>query len=296
MKVDHQINLTEKLINNKMKKEIKVLSPEELAVLDESYPMSEESNKLTLPRLGMLSKDIIEETGKGKAKVMKVIESAGTFYTESDEGEVNEKTGKKQWTKKFLGEDIDGIISYERKQLRKYDSSLKKFISSPLYDSNDQVLPLYLDKQIIKKGTASELQALYPALTQKGKPTSDLKEETILFVIYEGQLYQMSLSQSSKWAFKDYKKGINPSKVVTKLSSTEETFGTNTYRKISFVDERYITQEELDLVNESQGTLKEKVESDAQYFLSQANGKDFDSEVKEITDGAEEEVTVPKAF
>jgi hypothetical protein len=267
-----------------MKKELKTLSAEELAILDESYPVSEDSAKLSLPRFGMLSKDITQEEGKGKNKTIKVLESAGTFYTEKDLGEVNEKTGKKVWTKDFLGEEVEVIIAYERKQLRKYDSSLKKFISSPLYDSSDQVVPLYLDKQVIKRGTPAELQSLYPALTQKGKPTSDLKEETVLFVVYEGELYQMSLSQSSKWSFKDYKKNINPSKVITKMSSVEETFGTNSYRKISFVKDRYLTQEEFDMVNESQGILNDKVSSDAQYFLQQssnpalASGKDAELE------------------
>lgn len=266
-----------------MKKEIKVLSAEDLAVLDSSYPVSEESNRLTFPRLGMLSKDLTEETGKGKAKTIKVIESAGTFYTEKDNGEVDEETGKKVWTKEFIGEEIEVIIAYERKQLRKFDASLKKFISTPLYDNAEQVLPLYLDKQVIKRGTPEQLQSLYPALTAKGKKTSDLKEECILFVIYEGEMYQMTISQSSKWAFKDYKKGVNPSKVLTLVGSVEETFGTNAYRKMTFKNERFITQEELDSVLENQGILKDKAESDAQYLLANANapvasGKDAELE------------------
>ena len=246
---------------------IKVLSAEELAVLDNSYPVSEESNKLSLPRLGMLSKDIVEEKGTGKNKTIKVIESAGTFYTEKDNGAIDPVTKKKVWTKEFIGEEISVIIAFERKQLRKFDASLNKFISSSVYDSSEQIIPLYLDKQIIKRGTPAQLQSLYPALTQKGKPTSDLKEETILFVLYNGELYQSTLSQSRKWSFTDYKKDINPSKVVTTLSSVEDQFGTNTYRKMTFTQDRFITQEEFDLVNESQNTLKQKVMSDAEYFL-----------------------------
>lgn len=251
---------------------IKTLSAEELEVLNSSYPVSEESNKLTLPRFGLLSKDIVEETGKGKAKTIKVLESAGTFYTEKDQGETNDE-GKKVWTKEFIGEDAEVIIAFERKQLRKFDASLKKFISSSVYDNKDQIIPLYLDKQIIKKGTPEQLQSLYPALTAKGKKSSDLKEETLLFVIYKGELYQCTLSQSSKWSFKDYKKGLNPSTVLTKLSSVEETFGTNTYRKMTFTNVRNITADELALVQEFQGTLKEKVEADAQYFLQNSDVK-----------------------
>lgn len=254
-----------------MSKKIVPLSVDELAVLDSSYPVAEESNRLTFPRLGMLSKDLTEETGKGKAKTIKVIESAGTFYTEKDNGETDPETGKKIWTKEFIGDKIEVVIAYERKQLRKFDASLKKFISTPLYDTADQVLPLYLDKQVIKRGTPEQLQSLYPALTAKGKKTSDLKEECILFVLYEGEMYQMTLSQSSKWAFKDYKKNVNPSKVLTLIGSVEETFGTNAYQKMTFKNQRFITQEEFDSVVEGQTILKDKAQSDAQYLLANAN-------------------------
>jgi len=47
----------------------KELSKDQLAVLGQNYPTTEDNNnKLTLPRFGMLSKDLIEETGKGKEK------------------------------------------------------------------------------------------------------------------------------------------------------------------------------------------------------------------------------------
>lgn len=251
----------------------KELTSEELAVLDTSYPVQEEDNRLKFPRFGMLSKDLTEESGKGKNKTIKVIESAGTFYTEKDLGEVDEETDKKVWTKEFIGEKVEVIIAYERKQLRKFDASLNKFISTPIYDNKEQVIPLYLDKQVIKRGTPDILQACYPALTAKGKPTSDLKEETILFVIYKDELYQCTLSQSSKWEFKSYKKGLNPSTVLTCLTTSEETFGTNTYRKMKFTNVRNITQAELDMVQEFQTTLKDKVDSDAQYFLQNADVK-----------------------
>lgn len=252
-----------------MKKEL--ISQEQIEKLNEAYPVSEEGNRLTLPRFGMLSKDIIEESGTGKTKKIKIIQAAGTFFTESDKGEVNEE-GKKIWTKEFIdGETVDVIITFHRKQLRKFDSSLEKFISSPIYDSADQVIPLYLDKQIIHKGTQKELQTMYPALTQKGKPTSDLKENTILYILYKNELYQCDLSQSSKWEFMSYKRTVNPSTVFTTLGSVEETFGKNTYRKMTFKNKGLITQTEFDLVTENQGMLKEQIASDAKFLLESAN-------------------------
>ncbi|HMI79342.1 MAG TPA: hypothetical protein VK484_11145 [Ferruginibacter sp.] len=257
------------------------LTEEQKAILDQSYPVSEESNRLQLPRLGLLSKDIVEESGTGKNKKIKVLQAAGYFYTESDKGETNEE-GKKVWTKEFIeDETIDVTIVYHRYQLRKYDSSLEKFISSPIYDNAEQVIPLYLDKQVIKRGTEADLQKLYPALTQKGKPTSDLKKEVILYVLFNGELHQLNLSQSSKWEFMSYKKQVNPSTVITTLSSTEETFGTNTYRKMMFNVKRPIGQEEFELVFENQSLVKTTVENDSKFLLASGTSeseqdKEFD--------------------
>lgn len=264
----------------------KELSEEQLAILNESYPVADESNRLMLPRFGMLSKDITEESGTGKNKKITIVQAAGTFFTERDLGEVNDE-GKKVWTREYLEDDeeVDLIIAYHRRQLRKYDSSLEKYISSPIFDNAEQIIPLYLDKQIIKRGNQKQLQSLYPALTQKGKPTSDLKEECILYVIYNGELFQCNISQSSKWEFKSYAKKVNPSTVITTVGSVEDSFGTNTYRKMTFDIKRKITSEEFDVVVESQTEVKHEVEENAQFFLGQGEQAKVDEEFEQIGSG-----------
>jgi hypothetical protein len=277
------------------------ITEEQISELNAAYPISEESNRLQLPRFGCLSKDIVEETGTGKNKKITIIQPSGTFFTESDEGEVNED-GKKVWTKTYLeGETQDVQICYPRRQLRKFDSSLKKFISSPIFDNGEQVIPLYLDKQVIQRGTQAQLQKLYPALTQKGKPTSDLREETILYVIYNDELHQMNLSQSSKWEFKSYAKSINPSIVVTTLGSVEETFGKNTYRKVTFKSAGLINNDQFKMVKENQAILKATVEADQKFYLAAGTpDKDFDKEATEIeasaTKATEIEASATKAL
>lgn len=259
---------------SKKEQELAPLSEEQLALLNQSFPVSEESNRLSLPKFGMLSKDITEETGTGKNKQIKVIQAAGTFYTEKDLGETNAE-GKKVWTKTFIdGETVDLQIVYYRHQLRMYDSSLEKFISTPVYDTPDQVLPLYLDKQVIKRGTEKELQALYPKLTLKGKPSSKLDKKTILYCIYEGELYQFELSVSSGWEFSTYKKKVNPSTVITTLSSTEEQAGSNVYRKINFNIARPISSEEFDPVKEAVEAIRTQVESDSRFLLAGPTAQD----------------------
>lgn len=255
------------------KTKIVTLSEEQLATLNASYPVSDDNSRPSYPRFGMLSKDITEESGTGKNKKITVVQAAGTFFTEKDEGEINEE-GNKVWSKTYLGESEDVIIAFHRKQLRLYDNSLEKFISSPIYDSADQVIPLYLDKRQIAKGTPAQLQAMYPAMSEKGKKISKLKEHTILYVIYKGEMYQCNLTISSGWSFGDYKKKINPSTVITTLSSVEETNGSNTYHKMTFKNNRLINgDDEFMAVQEAQSTLKESVESDKTYFLSQANAQ-----------------------
>jgi len=243
------------------------IDEKELANLNEAFPVVEANNRLVLPRFGMLSKDIVEETGTGKKKTIKVIEASGTFFTEVGNGEDVEKT--------FLeGEEKDVIIVFHRKQLKYFDKGLEQFISSPVFDTDDQIIPLYLDKRVVAKGTKDELQARYPALTQKGKKTSDLKEHKVLYVLVDGEFYQMNVSISSGWAFSKYasgfKDGTSPATVVTTLSSSEETFGTNTFRKIVFTNKRPINAEELAQVKESQSLIKDVAEATQAYYLEQS--------------------------
>ena len=258
------------------------LSADQLAILNQGFPASDEQQRLQLPRLGMLSKDIIEESGTGKNKKYNVIQAAGTFYTERESDEIGEN-GRRVWKKDFIeSETIDVTIVYHRRQLRKFDSSLEKFISSPIFDNADQVIPLYLDKQVIKRGTQAELQACYPALTQKGKPTSDLKEEAILYVVYEGELYQMNLSQSSKFEFRNYKRTVNPAAVITTLGSKEDSFGSNVYRKVTFSYKAGVSPSDFDLIVEKQSVVRDTAKSDAQFYLG--SGDEGDDDLKKLAE------------
>lgn len=259
-----------------MAKEKEIVSQEDLAELNDSFPtVGSGAKRDVYPRIGMLSKDIVEESGSGKNKKIKILEAAGTFFINKDSGK--QETGEdgkvvKVWEKEFFADQnsIDVIIAFHRRQLRIFDQSLNKFISSPVYDSPEQIIPLFLDGRQIAIGNQEQLQAKYPAITEKGKKTSKLKEEKILFVIYEGETYQMTLTTSSKWAFQDYARKVGPATVVTTIGSIEETFGTNTYSKMTFTNKRLINKEELDLVKEAQGKLKDAVESDRVYLENRA--------------------------
>jgi hypothetical protein len=249
-----------------------IITAEQLAILNESYSVETQNTRQSFPRFGMLAKDIVEETGTGKNKKIKLVQAAGSFYTEKETDEVetdDDGKAKKSWKKDFFDtETVQATIIYRRKQLRFYDAGLEKFISSPIYDNSDQVVPLYLDKRQIAKGTPVELQALYPTKTAKGKDSSKLKETYILYILIDGVTYQWNLTESSKWAFLDYARTVNPSTVVTEIGSVEETFGTNTFRKATFTSKGLIDTEVFDTVVEGQNTIKQLVESDKRFYLS----------------------------
>lgn len=268
------------------------LTEEQLAVLNESFPVStDESSGLKLPRLGMISKNVTEETGTGRNKKIVILQPAGSFFTESDEGEVD-AAGKKVWTRHYIEEPtIEGTIVFYRRQLRLFDASLKKYISTPIFDNENQVIPMYLDRKVIKRGTQEQLQSLYPALTLKGIKTSDLKEEAILYVLYDGKLHQMNISQSSKWLFKAYKKSLNPSTVVTEFGSLEDEFGGNVFSKTTFASKGMIAPSSFDTVVEAQNTLKDQVESDEKFYLAGSGQTAADKKFDEM--GTKEAIAAP---
>ncbi len=272
----------------------KGIDPQELALLNESFPTVEGNDRVRYPRMQMLSKDITEETGTGKNKKIKVIEAAGTFYVDMKD----EDTG--DFEKKFLeGEEQEFIIVFHRKQCKYFDKSLEKFISTPIFDNDEQVIPLYLDKRVIARGTKAELQAKYPALTQKGKPTTDLKEYKILYVLHDAVMYELHMSVTSGWAFSKYasgfKDGTSPATVVTLIGSIEETNGSNTYRKMTFKMLRDITSEEFNLVKENQQAVKESAASHAEYLLAESTKEvDEDAEMDEIVAAGAKQLDAPK--
>jgi hypothetical protein len=267
-----------------------VANDEQMEILRNSFPVEDRATRISLPRLMMLSKDVTEETKdpKTKKKTINVIQAAGTFYIEKPgDEEVEGKDGKKYkpWVKDYFEgeESIEVVIVYKRKQLRFFDEGQGKWISSPIYDSADQIIPLFVDRKEIARGTPKELQAQYPSTTAKGRPSSKLKDETILYVLYEGELYQMNLSQSSKWVFSDYTKNTNPSTVVTRIGSLQQENGSNIYQVMSFEEVRSLNADEAALAIEKVSEIKEAVDSERAFYESkQAEDSEADKTSKDF--------------
>lgn len=249
-----------------------VASDEALADISNEFPRDPGFAAAMLPRLGMYSQDKTEKVGK----TIKLVQEAGIFYTENAT-DATDEDGKKIWEKNELGTDIEGIILFQRKQLSFYDGVT--FTSSPIYDKDDEVIPLWKDRAEIDRGTPAELQAReeYAGINARtGKPQSKLEENRILYVLFKGEddeykMYQMTVRGSSKWSFLTYVKKVSPNTVVTRMSSTPEKNGAIEWNKMSFEQVRKVTEEELAEVRHHTTEIKDGIAMVRAHFANMAN-------------------------
>jgi hypothetical protein len=221
-----------------------VADQETLALLQESYPVEQTTNRIQLPRLGMYSQDKTEESKNPKTgkKEIKILAEAGTFYTENQTDEEDEN-GKRIWAKTDIGTSIEGVILYQRKQLSYYDEATEEYTSSPVYDTDEEIVPLWCNKKEIARGTPKELKAMYEYVAD-GKTKSKLKDNRILYVEYNGEVYQMNLHGSSMYSFLTYSRSLLAPSVVTAMSSEAKEKGTIAWNQMSFSPVRKLTQQE----------------------------------------------------
>lgn len=253
------------------------VNEETLAVLRESYPVEQGTNRIMLPRLGMVSQDQVE----GKGKTMKVVTEAGTFFIEKPTEEENEN-GKKIWERKELGSAIEGVILFQRKQLRMYEQKTEEFTSSPVYDSDDEVLPLFCNKAEVARGTPEELKAKYQYTDKDGKTKSKLEDNRILYVQHEGEIFQMNLRGSSMYSFLTYARKVMPPSVITIFTSVPQEKGTISWNKMMFEARRKITQAEAEEIVARVQEIKNAVRMERAQFVnasveSDKLKKDFDN-------------------
>jgi len=242
-----------------------------LAALQESYPVEQGGNRIILPRLGMVSQDQVE----GKGKKMKVVTEAGTFYTDKPTGEEDPDTGKKIYKKTELGSEIEGVILYQRKQLKMYDSKTEMYTSSPVYDNDDEIVPIFCNKEEVKRGTPKELQANYEYTDENtGKVRSKLEVNRILYVEFNGEIYQMQLRGSSMFSFLNYTRKVLVPSVLTTFSSESKEKGKIVWNQMSFTPKRKLGQKEVEEVLQKIGEIKRAVDLErAQYSKDTIEGE-----------------------
>lgn len=219
-----------------------------------------------LPRLSFTSQDVME--GKGKNK--KVVIAAGTFFTEHQTEETDEN-GKKVWEKTEIGDTLDAIIIYKRKQLRMYDEATEEYSSTPIFDTNEDIVPLFCKKKEVARGTVAQLKAMYAKKETNQKTgeeyvTSALKDNAILYVLIDGELYQLNTHGTSMRSFIDYSKSVLVASVMTTFNSEENKNGSTEWNKMIFKAKRQITAEELEMVVSNIKAIKDAVDGEKAYF------------------------------
>ena len=241
------------------------LTDDQRALLGQLTPQEQGYTRISLPRLGMYSQDKFE--GKGKSAVL--VKEAGMFYTEVPP---TEKDG--EWTKQELGTQMEGIVLYHRKQLSYYDNATEKYTSSPIYDMPEDVIPLFLDGKEVQRGTPAELKAKY-AYTDPddGKVKSKLEDMRVLYILKDGQVYQMSLRGSSMWSFSKYAKSCLVSSVLTKFNSEAKENGSIAWNQMTFDALREITPEEASVVIDNLQKITTSIAEEKAYFASLAQNK-----------------------
>jgi hypothetical protein len=127
-----------------------------------------------------------------------------------------------------------------------------------VYDSPDEVIPLWCDKKEVARGTPAELKAKYMFTNKKGKEVSALEDNRILYVLYKDEAYQMNLRGSSMYSLMSYERTVSAPTVVTEFSSEAMEKGEIAWNKMTFKVVRKLTTEEAEKIAELQ---KEAIEA-----------------------------------
>lgn len=258
---------------SKKETELAVVDEKALAELRDSFPIDQGFNRVWLPRLGLVSQDKFE----GKGKAAKLVKEAGQFFKEVQTDELDENK-KKIWTHEDLGLAIEGVILYQRKQLRLFDETEEVYTSSPIYDNEEDVVPLFKEKVQVAKGTPAELKALYQYKDKDNKVKSKLEDNRILYVLLDEVVYQLNLRGSSMYSWLAYSRKVSPPTVITTFGSEAKEKGSIEWNMMTFNPKRNLNAEEvIDVLNRVK-EIKEGIEAEKSFYNKDSKKEDEDFE------------------
>lgn len=238
-------------------------SEQALAELKSQFPAEQGFIRNLLPRLSMNSQDKFE----GKGKAAKLVKEAGIFVIERQTEEEDEDTGRKIWSKDEIGDKVEGTIIYQRKQLRMYDEKTEQYTSSPVYDSEDQVIPLFCNKVEVARGTPAELKALYE-YEEEGKKKSSLEDNRVLYFLKDEEVFQLSLRGSSMYSWMSYARSTLPPSVLTELFSEPMEKGQIKWSKMTFKTVRPLNADEAQGISLRIAEIKDGIDRERAFYAS----------------------------
>jgi hypothetical protein len=277
-------------MSDKTKNVATTASAETLAALNQQFPQESSYSRKIFPRLNFKSQDVME--GKGKNK--KVVTEAGTFIIERQTDEIDPDTGKNIWEKNEVGLEIPECqIIYQRKQLRHFDEATEEYTSSPIYDTEEDVVPLFCGKKKIAEGLPKDLKAMYQYTTDDGKIRSKLEENRILYVLIDEEMHQLNLRGSSMYSFLTFARKNQTNSLIINLSSTAEEKGSIEWNQMTFTPVRVVTEEEaqevISLVQDIQDSIKEEKEFYAAQQMGDASAVITTSEAPALAAGKKDD-------
>lgn len=248
-----------------MSNEITTIDQDLLAKLRENTPVEEGYTRVRLPKLGCYSQDQTIETKdeKGKKKI-EVVAEAGIFYTEEKVGE--------EYVKTEIGTNILMRVVYTRKKLSHYDANTKIFISSSLYDSDNDEVTLFKAGKVYLRGIASELRNLpeFQEIDKEGKPKSKLEVNRVLYVLYDGKPHEMTLRGSSMYSFSTFSKSVSlVTAIEVAVTSEAKEKGSIHWNQLVFTRTRDLNNEEIMETIAMQEEIKEAIQAEKEFFSKQ---------------------------
>ena len=237
--------------------EVLAASQEALDALSAMYPQADSYHRNAQSKIVFKSKDIFGDKLNAKGEVIldedeepeqALITKAGTFFADRPDLE----DAKADWVKEKLGMKIEGHIIYARRRLQMYDGDTEEMTTSPIFDENTEVLPLFKSGEFVASGTPAELKAMYPTTREytdkngekKERKGSLLQEAKILYVVVDGELLELTLRGSSMYSYQDYAKTTLVERTVTGFSSEKREKGSNKWNCMMFESARDLTADE----------------------------------------------------
>lgn len=243
-------------------------SAEALAALAAMFPQADTINRTQFPKLVFKSQTLLDDDEET------VLVKAGTFFIERPTEEVGED-GKKKWEKVELGKELSGHIILHRRRLQYWDAKAEEFTSSPMFDSATDIVPLFCAGEYVTEGTPAELKKLYPEMKEfenkktgemEMKEVSKLKDATVLYVIVEGELLELTITGTSRFAWLDYLKKTNVPTVITDFNSTPQKQGTTKWNQMTFTAGRTPTAEEAQSALATLADLQAGIQAEKDFY------------------------------
>lgn len=262
---------------------IATASAEALQALDALVPQGDTYNRVQFPKLVFKSQnkfgDKLDKDGNpvldadGEVEQVQAVK-AGSFYIEKPTGETDEN-GKELWSSELIGKEVKAHIVYHRKRLQMWDADEEVFYSTPIYDDNSELVPLFKQGEFVTEGKPAELQALYPKLQEytdkktgekKTRMGSKLQEASVVYLLVNDELLELTLTGTSMWAFSAYIRKHFFARGITTLNSTKEENGSIKWNKMSFKLEEGLTNDQALLAVQTISELKQGIADEKAFY------------------------------